>query len=935
MVHYVDVHLPWSHSLCACCLPRMLRPAPPVAFQISGLASLRKHLQQPVSASMPPFRFGHKPPRFITAYSATVPLSAPPLPGAAAASAAAEERAAAPSVVQQYRRATCRPATGPPGSQAPAGGSSGMHDIAAARAAAAFGARGTRAAGSPRLWWCCWLCSDCWTRYRRAVSIAAFTVLVAKFPRFVTLWRAPMRSANLIFPRLAFQFGAGRHAGGDCLASLLLQVLGVKGKQQLETGFAAHLLPLLPGGRDAHGEGGEGGESRGREGGEGEEWRKGWRGVEWEEYVQRVGEIAAQGGLAGEQYRCCCSQCEFALKSATLFCQPPFACAAALIFSDCAGSRHKERVEDAAVEEALDQLVARERRTEGSGVQDRGKRAMESDAPATDPAATAAGSTAARNGSNTASGTGAKLVLVNSNMVVALFTYRVSRLLQWVRFYGPRVNPAEDCRCFNQRGYATALPHPLHDLPNLLQRFGVVPKLPATTGEEGLARTVWEEFPEGDRAAMAEEENDPARKFFGCSTFHVGAFRGGGSELDKEEMQKEYNVREFYPPLAHVDSFTVRSHHLPGGKITVQVNTSGPVFPTLGHRVEEFLRRFAPARLAREGRNGPLARAITSWAGRSGLRDHAWAALALGKYSHGRIKPILWSEAEVDVSIKLISNAISPIPACSRGHRCICMYYLAVNYTSLVATFAYRPSSALLRCLLSLFPARSSRFRELLENLGVAPVPAVVPDSLVAALLEGVMEEHRLMLLYMRTLLLTKENALPAILEPVSTDAGGQVEGEKQQQQQQQQQGEEEWRMWEEVDIWRMAAGNAWPAMEAHDSPLQMRAGKRVGRVQGEVSEECCEGMRRAIKDAGKGQKGRTGAWYLVPWPGGLNPLACLREMLLGETSYCPQAHVDAVSAAAAGGAAAAAAAGPGEGRSGKGGQRGCVSAQCGSEGGP
>ncbi|CAI5981045.1 unnamed protein product [Closterium sp. NIES-64] len=698
MVHYVDVHLPWTHSLCACCLPRMLRPAPPVAFQISSLTSLRKHLQQSVPPSMPPFLFGHKPPCFITAYSATVRLSAPP-PRPPGRSAASEERAAAPSVKQQYR----------------------------------------------------------W-KVDSTPVVAADAMMLE--------WMAE--------PRLAFQFGAGRQARGDCLASLLLQVLGLKGKEQLETGFAAHLLPLLPGGRHTHGQAGGGGGRQGTERGSVEEWREGLGGVEWEEYVQRVGEIVAQG--------------EFTLKCATVFCQTPFARAAAIVFSDCAGSRHKESVEGAAVEEAV---------TDFQGGRE-AQRAVE-------------------------------------------------------------VNPAEDCRCFNQRGYATALPHRLHDLPNLLQRFGAVPNLPAATCQEGLARMVWEEFPEGDRAVVAEVVKDTVGKFFGQSTFHVGAFRGD-RELDKEEVQKEYNVREFHPPPAQVDTFTVRSPYLPGGEITVQVNTSGPIFPTLGHRVEEFLRRFAPTRLAREGRNDPLAKAIISWAGRSGLGDRAWAAMALGRYAHGKIKPILRSEAK-------------------RA------------------------------------PGESGR--------GACPGGG---PGLAGGGAAG--RRDRLMLLYLSTLLLTKENALPAILEPVSNDGGGQVEGEKQQQQQQ---GGEEWRMWEEVDSWRMAAGNAWPAVEAHDSPLQMGAGKRVGRVEGEVSDECCVGMRRAMKDAGKRQKGRVGAWYLVPWPGGVNPLACLREMLLGETSYCPQAHVDA-GAAAVGGAAAAA---PGEGRSSKGGQRGCVSAQCGSEGGP
>ncbi|CAI5965747.1 unnamed protein product [Closterium sp. NIES-65] len=542
MVHYVDVHLPWSHSLCACCLPRMLRPAPPTAFQISSLASLRKHLQKPVVRSMPPFRFGLKPPRFITAYSAAVPLSAPPL----------------------------RP---PSGSRAR--GTTGARDTAGTRGTA--GDRGTRAAGSPRLWWCCWLCIDCWTRYRRAMSIAAFIVLVAKFPRFVALWRSHVQSSSVIFPHLAFHFGAGRQAQDDCVALLLLHVLGVKGKEQLETGFAAHLLPLLPGGRDAH---------------------------------------------------------------------PMFANNAAIVFFDCAAHRHKESVEDAAVEGAVNRLAAGERGTVGNGVQGRGKQAVEPEAPTVSPAATAAGST-------------------------------------------------------------------------------------------------------------------------------------------------------------------------------------------------------------------------------------AWAALALGPYAEGRIKPILRSRTEVEAFIKLTADTISPAPACSRCYRYFCQYYRVVKHTAIAASFAYCPSSTLLHCLLSLSPARSATFKSLLEKLHVPRVPAVVPDSLV----EGVAEEKRLRLLFVGMLHMSKENAIPKILEPI----GG---------------------------------------------------GKGVGRVGREESEDYCEGMWRAImedealraagKDAGKKEKGRAGASYLEPWPGGVNPLACLREMLLGETSYCPQGKVDALAAADAAGAATA------EGHGDKGGWRGCASAQCG-----
>ncbi|CAI5530365.1 unnamed protein product [Closterium sp. Naga37s-1] len=1102
MVHYVDVHLPWSWShlgtgnatsehaehapqgprpLCACCLPRMLHPAPPVAFRISGLASLRKHLQHPLATTIPPFRFDNKPSAAILAYSATVPLSAPPLHplgraspassagagaanagAAASAGAGADEGAPAPSLAQQYRwKAESAPVVAAEAMmlewlaeprvsllldlqevRRQLADLMDINDIAAAREEAFAEGGGASAAAEPllqraaggasaaegisdaapyphSLWWCCWQCSKCWTRYRLSVSIAAFLVLVAKFPRFVTLWRAHIRSATVAFPWLPHQFGAGRQEEGDCLASVLVQVLGVKGKEQLQSGFAAHMLPLLPGGRDAHGQAGGGGEVRGSGRGGRDEWRKGLGGVEWEEYVQRVGVIATQGGLPGEGYRC-----------------PLFARSAALIFTDCAASRHKERVEDAAVEEARNRLATGERGGEESGVQeDRGKRGRDSGVPTASP-----GSTGARTkGYNTASGTGARLVLVNSNAVVGLFTYRVTCLLRWVRLYGFRVNPDEFCECFYRKKPGVALPHPIHDLPNLLQRFGAVPRSPAATGLEGAATTGWEEFPEGGREAVAAHENNPGT-FMGMKTLLVGAFED--DEKDREEMKKEYNVRELtlahpvatspshpvatsplhpvatsplhpvatspshpvatspshpvaatpshpvaatpshpvaatpshpvaatpshpvaatpshpvaatpsHPvaatpshPVAATPSHPVAatplhpvaatpSHHNPGAGSTPQgPSSSAPFFATLGHRLEEFLRRFAPARLAREGRSGPLARAITSWIGRLDLDGRTWSALALGPFAPGRVKPILRSRFQADLVIELLATKVLPVPACTCCQRCIGTYYLAVKLTALVASFAYRPTSMLLHCILWLFPPRSARFRSFLDTLGVPPVPAV--DWAGQA-----------------------------------KDLGWQqtgVEGE-------------EWRIWEEVDSWRTAAANAWPAVEAQGTAAALlsgagrRAGVRAGGVDGEELEECCVGMRNAMKgnlavaaertqaavsmvsaageaggssaNGGRGNWGGSGDWrmgkalasYLEPWPGGVNPLACLREMLLGETNYCPQAQVDAVAAAGAAAAAAAvvsAAAAPSErggteSHRGKGGPRGCAWVRC------
>ncbi|CAI5536200.1 unnamed protein product [Closterium sp. Naga37s-1] len=603
----------------------MLRPAPPVAFHIPDLASLHKHLQHPLLPTMPPF--GTKRTAPILANSATVPLSAPPLrppgraacarstAGAGAAGAAAsasegagETAAAAPSLAQQYQwKADAAPvlaaeamvpewlaeprvsllldlqkvwrqladimqinkiaaaraeASGTRGAapmlhpkasaaapmQHRAGGSLCSATAEPAARAEAIAGRGATSAATDAtpypcpLWWCCWQCSGCWARYRLSVSTASFLVLVTKFPRFVTLWRTHIRSAAVTFSSLAMQLGARRQEQGECLASVLLQVMGVKGKEQLETGFAAHLLPLLSGGRGAHGQAGGGGECRGN------------------------------GG--------------------------------------------------------------------------------------------------------------------------------------------------------------------------------------------------------------------------GCA----------------------------------------------------------PFFPTLGHRVEEFLRRFAPARLAREGRNRPLAWATTTWIGRLGLGDRSWTSLALGEFAPGRMEPILRSRIQVDVFREMLAGRILPVPACTHCQHCIGTYYRAVKLTALVTSFAYRPSSAVLRCLLSLFPPHSARFRSFLDALGVPHVPAVVPDSLVGPLLEGVVEENRLQLLFLGTQLIAKGDFLEEILEPVGQDWVGQ--GEEELGRRRTGEEGEEWRMWEEVDGWRTAAAHAWPAMEARGAAaaLLSGAGRRAGGVDGEELEECCAGMRHAMR---------------------------------------------------------------------------------------
>ncbi|CAI5531565.1 unnamed protein product [Closterium sp. Naga37s-1] len=740
-------------------------------------------------------------------------------------------------------------------------------------------AGGGGGAAKPFFWWCCWQCSACWAAYRRCLAMVVFLVLIARLPRAVTLWRLHMRSCYNVFPALANLLNAGRQIEGagvrqaerqasrqagkgggkqasgnaeeDCFGSILVQVLGVKGKRELESGFAAHVLPLLPGGRRAHG------------------GMRGGRGVE-------EGEVEEEEGL----YRCSCRQCggehegaggsgdsaagngggtasgmvitgvdptDLALRAAFALSAPRFAIYGVMAFTGACSNRYKDRVEDAVVEAARQRLAEKAERAEraeeraeesgkgsvvegGGGVNTEKKvedQEQESERPAaagggaavaeavsspfprpSPPAPSAAPPAAA---ATSAASSAARLVPVISDPAVALFTYRAACIIQWMRVQGPRLNPPSYCTRTNPEAPALALPHPAHDLPSLLVRFGAIPKpVSAAKVLAGCGGGVpgWEEFPEGDRDALKAhgrgsalggtegvggvEKGTPGSvngEFLGVNTFQTGSFRD--DVFDREEMLKEFNVGA---AQGLQENGAVRSADTTSAAEGVQEygaaralsdsSTHTPAFPTLADRVEEFLRRFSPKRQAKEGRGGPLARAITDWVLRlhltaaetssSGVssssssgsssssssssstsrgakgekRDMSWAALALGAYSPGKLKPMLRSPQEVDAFLEFMAAMTTLTPACNACMECLNVFNRSITPAAIVASFAFRPSSALLRCFLSVYCQHSSQRRELLDTLGIPPLPDLLPDRLVAPLLEGVLEHKRLHFLY-------------------------------------------------------------------------------------------------------------------------------------------------------------------------------------------
>ncbi|CAI5518448.1 unnamed protein product [Closterium sp. Naga37s-1] len=375
----------------------------------------------------------------------------------------------------------------------------------------------------------------------------------------------------------------------------------------------------------------------------------------------------------------------------------------------------------------------------------------------------------------------------------------------------------------------------------------------------------WEEFPVGDREALKAHSRGSALggrervegiggveegtaglasgEFLGLNTFQTGSFRD--SVFDRDEMLKEFNVGSAKGlqerGIATSPAEDVQEYR--AAKALSDSSTHTPAFPTVADRVEDFLRGFSPKRQAKEGRGGPLARAITDWvlrlhlvatetssssgsssttsstsgAAKGERQDMSWVALALGAYSPGKLKPMLRSPREVDAFMEFMVGMTTLTPACNCCSLCLNVFNRAVTPAAVVASFAFRPSSVLLRCILSLYP---QRFTPLLDMLGIPPCQtcwaATGEDERVRDCCVGMRRRER-------------------EYEEISR-------------------GKE----WDLVD--RMVAAAA-------------AAAGAAGAAASEAESEVGGGLKMAPA-------------YLVPWVGGVNPFACLREMLLGETCY-------------------------------------------------
>ncbi|CAI5469220.1 unnamed protein product [Closterium sp. Yama58-4] len=351
---------------------------------------------------------------------------------------------------------------------------------------------------------CCWRCSSCWASYRHAVSLCAFLVLVANSHRFVILWRAQLASLTGLFAPIVEELGAHRQGEEDSLASVLVQVLGVKGGEEMKDGLKAHVLPLLPGGAEAHrgseggagedrGKGGiadggrkrrnggkrESGRKGGRRGGKGDsggaglsgEWRQGLEGPVWN----------SSSGIPKGMLESGIDATDFALAVATVLSNPKFSMEACRIFFTDANNEYRVKLENSAAEAARKKVgMAAERERGGADTTK---------------------SRGAEIGVRHTVKDGWEAVTATSNTLVTVLTWRVSCILMWVRTYRPNLQSPKACAlqtCIKPNEDLPALRHPFRDVPSLLIRSGSMPEPLVRRGFSWE----WEEMPAGDEAAI-------------------------------------------------------------------------------------------------------------------------------------------------------------------------------------------------------------------------------------------------------------------------------------------------------------------------------------------------------------------------------------------------------------------------------------------------
>ncbi|CAI5960649.1 unnamed protein product [Closterium sp. NIES-65] len=729
-----------------------------------------------------------------------------------------------------------------------------------------------------------------------------------KWPRMDTIWKAHVDVYDAVYPALASQLGAGCQEEEGNAASVLVQVLGLKESADLKEGFGFFVQHVLSGGLEkahAHwrGKGGGGagkkgpmsaglmgqmgqpgqmgkvgeamaavmqsmqsgacmepdewlqimheygvdmadmvailgGDSAGgmgmglpvgiggggrsgkdRVGGgdvKGEKWRGHLKGRVWERYVDGMAWILKHG-------------------VASVFSRREHRKLRAMFFAS-SQSASSSNVQDAAIDEARERLRKGMLTSGKLGKEGNERGATGGAVDAAAAAALAKGKPAPSVGISGTSSSGMLspgLVPVNTDPTIGLLTKWDACILQWLRIYGSDSISAKNCFKDSRHGKVLPIRHPLRDLPSRLVRFG--PVLPPLDGSTRLLE--WEEWPEGDEAAMKFPEDSSARCF--------GLGRADGSRANSGNGEAQQGS-----------------------------------FPE-----------------------------------------------ALLRHQNGESPPIVRCRADADLIVDF-AGLFLEAPACAHCSQCITLYISHAPFVAFIANFAYRPAFVLLDRFLSVFKPRSEVFQSLLSRLGLdsslnAPHNSQSDrrssnsSSSVRALRERAELVPVAFLLSLALLCaspLLQQSGTEGGQNPragMGTSVAKEKAGGRRSESGASGEGmrggkggdgeEDSGVVWEEVQSWFTVA--MLPASGMGEGVLAC-SGRMAGeedefaQVEGASEVYQCFLLPRFSEDMKQGdglggfskrkaKKGEVLA-YLKAWPGGVNMVACLREMLLGEPCYRP-----------------------------------------------
>ncbi|CAI5529628.1 unnamed protein product [Closterium sp. Naga37s-1] len=271
------------------------------------------------------------------------------------------------------------------------------------------------------------------------------------------------------------------------------------------------------------------------------------------------------------------------------------------------------------------------------------------------------------------------LVPVNTHPAMAVLTYRVACMLQWVRIYGSDFIPKRCCFRDSLQGKVLPMRHPLRDLPSLLLRFGAIPKPVEGSGFP----LEWEEWPEGDDTA-ANFPHDPSARFFG-----LGIVEASGMEVEGEVVKEGGLAEEGRQGQAEITQKAAGKgkdgegggKRDKGGKGSGDKKAEGGVETMRGRG------------------KGKGVDAHTS----ALSQPRPWVS-------------IMRCRADVDFLLAFLAPMIKP-PECSQCIKCLGTFMYHVPCCALMATFAYRPVDALFTRFLAAFPVHSPHFHHLFNAL--------------------------------------------------------------------------------------------------------------------------------------------------------------------------------------------------------------------------